>query len=116
MPELKSACITCGALIPLGRSRCANHGGKAWAGVPKARQAAYNDPAYIANRKRLLAGSPTCAFPGCRLTADTADHIQPVSAGGDNSIENLRPMCRRHNHQLGSQLGGTVTKLRRRKR
>ena len=115
MVEIPTTCITCGKSIPYGRSRCKDHGAKAWAGQPASRQAHYNDPIYVANRKRLLAGSPTCAFPGCLAKADTVDHIQPVSTGGDNSLENLRPMCRRHNQQLGSQLGGQVTKLRRRK-
>lgn len=115
MVEIPTSCITCGKLIPYGKSRCKDHGA-AWSGVPKARQAAYRDPVYLKNRARLLAGSPTCAFPGCLAKADTADHVRPVSSGGGNEISNLRPMCRLHNQLLGAQLGGRVTKLRRRKK
>lgn len=32
-------------------------------------------------------------LPGCTRRATTKDHVIPVAAGGDDSIENLRPAC-----------------------
>jgi 5-methylcytosine-specific restriction endonuclease McrA len=104
-------CADGGRAVP-GRSRCRNHGGKAWARQPASRRDHYSDPEYVRNRRIVLADSPTCAYPGCYAPATTADHIRPVSQGGDNSIENLRPMCRRHNEQLGGALGRAALKRR----
>lgn len=33
-------------------------------------------------------------LPGCKTLATTKDHLIPVSHGGDDSLENLRPACK----------------------
>lgn len=65
------------------------------------------DPYYRANRKLILEDSPPCSIrlDCCTGTATTADHIVPVSEGGSNDIENLRPACRQCNSSLGASLG-----------
>ncbi len=55
-----------------------------------------------------LAAKPPCSYPGCTKTADTLDHIRPVSLGGGNKPSNLRPMCRAHNEVLGRDLGNRM--------
>ncbi len=51
----------------------------------------------------------TCRFPGCRKPAQFCDldHIQPHSAGGPTSEENLLTLCRRH-HRAKHEGGWTV--------
>lgn len=39
----------------------------------------------------------TCAGPL------EADHIVPRDAGGQSTLENLRPLCRRHNRRRGME-------------
>ena len=44
-----------------------------------------------------------CAYAhmgGCAGPME-ADHIMPRSQGGESTIDNLRPLCRRHNTQRG---------------
>jgi len=31
------------------------------------------------------------------------DHIVPRDAGGESTVENIRPLCRRHNRQRGNE-------------
>lgn len=52
------------------------------------------------NRGLLLATHPLCVF--CGAPADTADHIVPKSLGGNDAIDNLRPLCLRCNSLLGA--------------
>ena len=63
--------------------------------------AGYNDPTYQRNRASILAGSPDCSICG-KAKATTADHIVPMDAGGDHSLENLRPACASCNYRLGA--------------
>jgi 5-methylcytosine-specific restriction endonuclease McrA len=46
-----------------------------------------------------LLREPTCVYCGRRLTASTLslDHVQPLGAGGSNSIDNIVLSCRRDN-------------------
>jgi 5-methylcytosine-specific restriction endonuclease McrA len=92
-------------------SRCPEHR-SGWDAKPKERDLAYADPTYRRLRAEILAPKPLCSYPGCQLVADTLDHIVPVSRGGQNTRENLRPMCRRHNEALG-RAAGNETKRRR---
>ena len=54
----------------------------------------------------LDAGSEyICNHPGCEIDEDlTIDHIYPLSRGGDDSVENLQFLCRRHNSQKGDKI------------
>jgi len=64
--------------------------------------------------QELLARHPRC--PECmrlwadiplskgRKTAITVDHIVPISKGGRNSIENVRPLCFSCNSRKGDKL------------
>ncbi len=64
----------------------------------------YNDPAYQANRKQVLAEEDCCALCGEPFTpADpaTVDHIVPVSSGGGHERSNLRAAHRRCNARRG---------------
>jgi len=38
-----------------------------------------------------------CIYPGCTETKVERAHIKPVRLGGDGSLENLEPLCGRHN-------------------
>jgi hypothetical protein len=40
------------------------------------------------------------------------DHIVAVSLGGGNEPSNLRPMCRKHNQDLGRDLGNQMKRRR----
>ena len=54
--------------------------------------------AWMKLRAQVLAQEPTCAYcgrPG--QPDDVVDHVRGVSAGGDNSRENLKRSCRRCN-------------------
>lgn len=63
---------------------------------------AYDSRLYRKNRRIVLEGSPLCAI--CRKRrATTADHIVPVSWGGDHSLENLRPACGPCNFSRGAK-------------
>lgn len=51
-----------------------------------------------AQRRRVQAQSPTCVFPGCRIssTQSDLDHNRPWSDDGPTETENLGPLCRHH--------------------
>jgi len=40
-----------------------------------------------------------------------ADHIVPRDAGGESTIENLRPLCRRHNRKRGNEYRKSKSKI-----
>jgi 5-methylcytosine-specific restriction protein A len=64
----------------------------------------YRRAGYRQNRRRLLADNPPCSVRGCTQPATTADHVLPVSAGGSNDLDNLRPMCAHHNSVFGAEI------------
>src|ERR1035437_517981 len=89
------------------RTRCINHKtcgnwatskGKC-AACLRAKDLQYKDPAYQANRAAVItAAGGVCQCPGCGicdgdcpLAATTADHIKPLSKGGDHT--QLRAVC-----------------------
>jgi 5-methylcytosine-specific restriction endonuclease McrA len=49
-----------------------------------------------ARRRRVLARDGWLCqlrYPGCLITANTADHIVPVALGGAEDIENMQAVC-----------------------
>jgi 5-methylcytosine-specific restriction endonuclease McrA len=62
----------------------------------------HNNRTYQRRRRRILAGSPRCAF-GCGRPATTVDHIIPLSRGGTHDLDNLRPACWPCNAGSGSE-------------
>jgi 5-methylcytosine-specific restriction endonuclease McrA len=79
-----------------------------------ARDAHYVSATYRRNRREMLSKRPPCSIPGCIRPANTIDHIVPISMGGTNERSNLRPMCRRHNEDLGRAVGNELKRRRRR--
>lgn len=71
----------------------------------------YKDPEYKRNRAIVLSDAPNCAICG-RPGADTADHIVPLDAGGDHSLDNLRPAHGTCNSRLGAIHGNRKTAQR----
>ncbi|MGW1626249.1 HNH endonuclease [Streptomyces sp. NPDC002172] len=53
-------------------------------------------------RAAILAVNPVCSICYSR-PATTADHIFPLSRGGTNDIENLRPACGPCNFSRGNR-------------
>jgi 5-methylcytosine-specific restriction endonuclease McrA len=108
-------CADGGIAVP-GTSRCRNHGGKAWAGKPRSRQAHYNAAEYRANRQIVIQREPVCHWQlkGCTGKSTQADHLIPLAQGGTYALENLVGACARCNAARGASLGGRVTKARRR--
>ena len=53
-------------------------------------------------RRMALARCPLCVEcekQGFLVPAEHVDHIIPLSAGGDNSLENLQGLCQLHHNQ-----------------
>ena len=67
---------------------------------------------YQRNRKIILEGNPDCALCG-GAGADTADHILPLMAGGDDSLDNLQPAHARCNYRRGQRDQARATAVRR---
>jgi 5-methylcytosine-specific restriction protein A len=115
MVELLSACITCGALIPLGTSRCPAHRETAWQNRPKANQDRYggNWPQLV---QQILRRDRWCTlrFPGCERSSTQVDHIRSVSEGGTNDPTNLRGVCKRCHARRTGQQGARASNARRR--
>ena len=45
-----------------------------------------------------------CLYPGCKETKLEMDHVIPVSLGGKNSIENVQPLCTKHNRKKHAKI------------
>lgn len=101
------ACLDCGRLSHT--SRCPEHT-RARQRATEARRhrpsswARGYDTTYRRNRAAILADSPPCWVDYCTTAATTVDHVIPISLGGSNSMENLRPSCTRHNASRGNRL------------
>jgi 5-methylcytosine-specific restriction endonuclease McrA len=109
-----SPCAGDGYAVP-GRSRCANHGGRAWARQPPERLAAYRSAEYVANRQIVLKRDPMCRLrlPSCTGRSTTADHVISVAKGGDSDLDNLVGACSHCNELRGGAEGRATTKARR---
>jgi 5-methylcytosine-specific restriction protein A len=105
-----TVCITCGVLLPHGRSRCAAHTSKSssrWAehAARNPLQAAfYKSEAWRTLRREVLERDPDCRlrFPGCTGRSTEVDHVIGIDAGGSNDPANLRGVCH-HCHRLKTQ-------------
>ncbi len=114
------ACV-CGRVFEYPRgtkppSGCSEHRRTNWHKKAPGRDAAYLNAGYRALRASILATKPPCSVPGCPRPATTLDHVLPLSQGGRNTRDNLRPMCEVHNRLRGASLGGRVTEARRKRR
>lgn len=65
-----------------------------------AKPAQYRSPEYRALRSLWRLSNPPCWICG-QLGADTVDHVVPLSQGGTNSLDNLRPAHRECNSRRG---------------
>ncbi|WP_374101419.1 MULTISPECIES: HNH endonuclease signature motif containing protein [unclassified Streptomyces] len=83
--SLGSRCVPCAKTGAKRRERKRQHPRPS----PWAR--GYNTQ-YLKARAAILAATPLCAICYSR-PATTADHIVPLSRGGTNDIQNLRPAC-----------------------
>src|SRR2546426_6945690 len=86
---MSKACADCGRTIPItGPPRCPAH----FRPRPSAFQRGYT-PAYTELRRQVLEEEDVCWIcgeAGQATDALTADHVQPLSRGGQNVRENLR--------------------------
>ncbi|MFJ6299437.1 HNH endonuclease [Streptomyces griseoviridis] len=83
----------------LGRSKATGTEEKPNAPLSLAR--GYNTQ-YLKARSAILADNPLCSICNSQ-PATTADHIVPLSRGGTNDVENLRPACGPCNFSRGSR-------------
>jgi 5-methylcytosine-specific restriction enzyme A len=104
-------CSDNGLAVP-GSSRCRAHGGRAWR-VDPSRQSTYRGNWPQQRVRALERDGYVCQlrYRGCLGRASEVDHIVQPEAGGDNSLSNLRAVCRRcHATRTGRQ--GALAKQR----
>lgn len=53
---------------------------------------------------KLIKEFPYCVRCKARYIRLVKDHIIPIYQGGDNSINNIQPLCSRCNSQKGSEI------------
>jgi 5-methylcytosine-specific restriction protein A len=102
------------ACIRHGRVDCPRCGRPAWRTKPPANRYAYG-AAWQRVSTSARAGRYVCqlGYPGCLGRASQVDHIVQPEAGGDDSPENLRAVCRKcHATRTGRQ-GAEAAKRRR---
>jgi 5-methylcytosine-specific restriction endonuclease McrA len=99
-------CLSCGALISLGGSRCTacqaeyQRRRDAIRGTPAQRGYDY---AYQRTRKAVLAASGGhCAY--CGGAATTVDHLLPLARGGTSDASNLVACCSSCNSARGGRM------------
>jgi 5-methylcytosine-specific restriction protein A len=120
---LRRACLLAGPdcdnaarLAVPGSSRCAAHQlGSGWGKRPPANAYAYSGDWSERRRRVLERDAFRCrlGFAGCLVRASEVDHVVQPEAGGDNSLSNLRAVCRRcHATRTGRQ-GALATQRRR---
>ena len=108
------ACSNGGMAAP-GSSRCRVHGRKAWATKPPANSYAYGSGWATIRQRALERDGFQCQlrYPGiCLGRASQVDHIVQPEAGGDNSLENLRAVCRQCHARRTGQQGALATQRR----
>src|SRR5215212_9251492 len=46
-----------------------------------------------------------CLYPGCRAVTDIhIDHVQALAMGGYTLLDNLQPLCGKHNREKGTRM------------
>ena len=50
--------------------------------------------------ERLRMDMHTCVVPGCNQPAYAVDHVRARRAGGADAIDNLRSLCKPHDHAV----------------
>ena len=50
--------------------------------------------------ERLRMDMHMCVVPGCNQPAYAVDHVKARRAGGADAIDNLRSLCKTHDHQV----------------
>lgn len=101
------ACVVCGKLIPLSKSRCATHQAEQDRAYGTRQQRGY-DAAYDRMRRVVLAEEQACAVCGAWFEEGDrveVDHIVPLREGGTNERDNLRAVHARCNNP-GRPKGG----------
>jgi 5-methylcytosine-specific restriction protein A len=103
---MRRACV-CGRIALPGTSRCAAHTRSGWdTSRPPANAYAYKGD-WPERRLRVLERDGYACqlrYPGCLGRASQVDHIVQPEAGGTDSLENLRAVCRRcHATRTGRQ-------------
>lgn len=96
---ISSACLTCGAEVPLGQSRCRRHRRRSatarrrggGAGITRFRRAVLAAAGY---QCEAVEGGRRCDVTGAANLQ--AHHMVAVEDGGPNTAENGRALCERH--------------------
>lgn len=81
---------------------CSHHEHKRRARTEQARPNAYQrgyDRRWAKLRLLVLRRYPICRLPECYAVATEVDHIVPKAQGGDDSMDNLQGLCKRHHSQ-----------------
>ena len=79
------------------------------------RDAHYVSASYRRNRAIAIQREPRChwGYVGCTGKSTQADHLVPVSQGGDNSLANLVASCRHCNEARGRATGNAAKRRHR---
>lgn len=98
------ACAEPGCTAAQNAARCARHERSDVRSGQRAAQ--YAGPAWRVRRAIVLRRDPVCTECGDRPST-TAAHIRSRSAGGDDSLSNLRGLCTScHSRETASRDGG----------
>lgn len=68
-----------------------------------------NDPSWYNRRRAWLISRDGAECRWCGARSDlTIDHVQPLSAGGSNELDNLQLLCQTCNERKGSRTAHAV--------
>jgi len=65
----------------------------------------YGKPAVVENPENIYIEKGKCCNSR-KLISFNIDHINPISNGGENNIDNLQLLCRKCNRQKGNKIMG----------
>lgn len=102
-----SVCSEPGCSLLVSSGFCSEHAPKPWAGSdPLNRRIRGGRGQRI--RKKVMAKYRWCAWPGCNQLATEADHIVPLSEGGDPGPENMHGLCTDHHTRKTREERGQI--------